>query len=209
VEYGIQRGSICLLPPGGDDVDYVCRAFDEPAIYQSLGLGAPSGAEIRARHRLNSHVFGIIHELTSRTRIGFVIIFPPTEAFDAWSFLYAIPEERHRNAFAALHSADAMAHYMFDHLRIDALGWETREGKTAADAVVRRLGYRAVETKDFAGKSYRFYRITREEWMKRRRKIENNATGPSFAKLTPPYYSQSLSVERQASTWPAPSPIMP
>lgn len=193
MEYGIQRRTIYLVPPDSADFEYIFAAFDDPNIYRDLGLNEPSGAELRRRHAEGNHVFGIIREVSSRTRIGFVVIFPPTPAFEAWSFAYAIPEATHRNAFAAMHSADAMAHYMFEHLRIDALGWETREGKTAADAVVRRLGYRAVESREINGNIYRFYRITRDEWMARRKKLDAgeksnpSGLGATFRKLMPPY----------------------
>jgi RimJ/RimL family protein N-acetyltransferase len=183
VEYGIQRRSIYLVPPSAEDLEWIYRSFDDPAIYEALGLNAPSGAEVQRRREEGDHVFGVIREVKSRERIGFVVVFPPSPVFDAWSFAYAIPDARHRNAFFAINTTDAMAHYMFEHLRVDALGWETREGKTAADAVVRRLGYTASEARVFEGRTYQFYRITIDDWRRRREKI-----GGAFVKLNPPYW---------------------
>ena len=75
-------------------------------------------------------------------------MFPPDESRDYWEFSYAIPEvEDLSDAFAALNSTDAMAHYMFEHLQVEAMGWRVRTDNRKAHAVVRRLGYKPAETK--------------------------------------------------------------
>lgn len=187
MEYGIQRRSIDLVPPDPDDLAWICGAFDDPKIYQSLGLTAPSSADIRRRYDENSHVFGVIRAVADQRRIGFVVMFPPTPAFDAWSMAYAIPEPRDRNAYHALHATDAIAHYMFEHLRVEAVGWETQEGSGAPDAIVRRLGYSSHETRVVEGRTIKLYRIDREGWSKRRAKLDADAGGgATFVTLRAP-----------------------
>src|SRR5262245_34415824 len=103
-------------------MEWIFQCFDDPVIYTDLGLLAASGAELRKRHAGGDHVFATIRVAASRARVGFVVVFPPSVAFDAWSFSYAIPEARDRNAYHALNATDAMAHYMFEHLRVEAVG---------------------------------------------------------------------------------------
>src|SRR5687768_7067622 len=113
-------------------------------------------------------------------RIGFVIMFPPTADFDFWEFGYAILDPNDRDAFSALCATDAMAHYMFDHLRVEAMGWRTRADNRAADAVVRRLGYRPFGAWTVDGHHYTFYRLDRDGWTKRFQKLQaGERTHPS------------------------------
>lgn len=193
MEYGIQRRSIYLVPPDAESLEWIFRCFDDPIIYTELGLSSASGAELRRRHAEGDHVFGSIMSAPSRARIGFAVVFPPSPAFDAWSFSYAIPEARHRNGFNALHATDAMSHYMFEHLRVDAVGFETREDNAAAGAIVRRLGYPPGETSRIEGRTFRFYRVTRAAWAARRAKLDANelkypsGIGGTFVKLNAPF----------------------
>jgi hypothetical protein len=187
MRFGVQRRSIYVVPPGEGDVAWIAGQFDDPQIYLSLGLTSPSGQEITRRFAANDHVFGVIREASTRTRIGFVVMFPPSAWFDAWSFCYAIPNPECRNAFNALHTTDAMAYYMFDHLQVDAVGWETSEDNRPADAVVRRLGYACAETRTISGRSFKLYLIDGSDWAKRKARA-----GGTFAKLEAPFVPVSL-----------------
>lgn len=193
VEYGIQRRSIYLVPPAPEGLEWIFRCFDDPIIYADLGLSSPSGEELRRRHAGGDHVFALIKSAPSKERIGFVVVFPPSPAFDAWSFSYAIPSAQHRNGFNALHTTDAMSHYMFEHLRVDAVGFETREDNGAAAAIVRRLGYTSLETLVIEGRRFQFYRVDRAAWAKRRAKLDAgelkfpSGIGGTFVKLNAPF----------------------
>ena len=112
--------------------------------------------------------------------MGFVVMFPPAQDFDFWEFGYAIPDVRDRDAFSALNATDAMAHYMFEHLRVEAMGWRTRADNTKADAVVRRLGYVPFGDWTVDGHHYTFYRLDQAGWAKRRAKLDKGeASHPS------------------------------
>jgi RimJ/RimL family protein N-acetyltransferase len=180
MEYGIQRRSIYLLPPTDDDLLWFCALFDVEEVWDIFGFDAPCSLKMMRLFREGDIVVGILHRVEDRQRIGFIVMFPPDEKRDYWEFGYAIPDPSHRDAFSAMSSTDAMAHYMFDHLRVDAMGWRTRADNRAADAVIRRLGYTPTETFDVKGKPYTFYRLDRPGWERRRAKLEQGErTHPS------------------------------
>jgi RimJ/RimL family protein N-acetyltransferase len=194
MEYGIQRRRIYLTPADADDHAYVFEEFDREEVWRMFGFTGPSGLKIMRARRAGNLVLGMLKRVGDRKRIGFVIMFPPTADFDFWEFGYAIREPADRDAFSALCATDAMAHYMFDHLRVEAMGWRTREDNRAADAVVRRLGYRPFGSWTVDGHSYTFYRLDREGWSKRVAKLEaGEKTHPSglgdvFVTLADPPY---------------------
>lgn len=172
VEYGIQRRTVYLIPPEGDDLLWMFEQFDQPEIWQMFGFPGPSKLKIMRAYRVGHGVFGIIYRAADRKRIGFVVMFPPTQDFDFWELGYAIPDPADRDAYCAFHSTDAMAHYMFEHLRVEAMGWRTRADNRAADAVVRRLGYKSFGAWEVDGHRYTFYRLDQAGWKKRRKKLD-------------------------------------
>lgn len=172
MEYGIQRRGIYLAPPSDADALWFCQLFDEREIWEMFGLEGPSRLKLLRMFRSGDLVVGILHVAATRKRIGFVVMFPPDQGRDYWEFGYAIPEVTDRDAFSALNATDAMAHYMFEHLQVEAMGWRTRADNASADAVVRRLGYQPHEERVFGEHRYIFYRLDREGWFKRRGRLD-------------------------------------
>lgn len=172
MEYGIQRRGIYLCPPSEADVTWFLEQFDIPEIWEMFGLDTPGRFKILRLYRSGDLVVGILHTVSPRKRIGFVVMFPPDKGRDYWEFGYAIPDPNDRDGFSAMYSTDAMAHYMFDHLGVEAMGWRTRSDNRAADAIIRRLGYQPQEERILEGHQYTFYRLDREGWARRKAKLD-------------------------------------
>jgi RimJ/RimL family protein N-acetyltransferase len=173
MEYGIQRRSIYLAPPEGDDVTFFFNQFDDPEVWQMFGFTKPARTRMMRSYRSGNVVVGILRLAATKKRIGFALCFPPAGTFDFWEFGYAISVKSDRNAFNALNTTDALAHYMFEHLNVNAMGWRTREDNRAADAVVRRLGYKPFDKGKYDGHLYTFYRLDRAGWAARRAKLDD------------------------------------
>ena len=188
---GIQRRTVYLVPPSVADVEWMLEQFHDPEISEMFGyhhLGSPI---MIYRYRAGTLVVATIKLVATRERIGFLVMYPPAE-LGFWEFGYAIPDSVHRNAFNALNSTDALAHYMFEYLEVSLLGWRTRDDNRTADAVVRRLGYPPGERIEELGHHYTLYRLNLEGWRKRREKLERNEAQqqnkrPAFFVLPPPY----------------------
>ena len=160
--------------------------FDVDEVWQMFGMsrGQASLRIMRFISKLAIIVVGIIHRVRRQARgSDFVVMFPPTEAFDFWEYGYAIPDPHDRDAWAAFNTCDAMAHYMFDHLRVDAvMGWRTRSLTTSRRMrSCARLGYSALRQ---LGRStvimYTFYRLDQAGWAWRRARLERReAAKPS------------------------------
>lgn len=194
MEYGIQRRRTYLVPPTDEDLTYLFNAFNQDFVWQMFGLPGPGKMRIMRAYRSGNLVIGIMKRVEDRKRIGFVVMFPPTDDFDFWEFGYAILEPEDRDAFNALNATDAMAHYMFEHLRVEAMGWRTRSDNRAADAVVRRLGYEPFGSWMVDGHDYTFYRLDQAGWQKRLAKLERgeqkhpSGIGGVFVTLAEPPY---------------------
>lgn len=172
VEYGIQRRTIYLIPPKGEDLRWIYDCFEKEEVWGMFGFDGPGRTRIVQQHRQGNLVMGLLKRVSDEKRLGFVTMFPPTDRFDFWELGYAIMDPADRDAYAAFNATDAMAHYMFEHLRVDAMGWRTREDNKAADAVVRRLGYKAFDSWEEGGHKYTFYRLDQAGWAKRRKKLD-------------------------------------
>lgn len=180
MEYGIQRRGIYLAPPTEAEVEWFCDQFESREVWEMFGLEGPSKLSLLRLYRGGDLVVGILHRVEPRKRIGFVVMFPPDPSRDFWEFGYAIADPLDRDAFSAMSSTDAMAHYMFEHLHVEAMGWRTRSDNHAASAVIRRLGYTPRETRDDKNYKYTIYRLDREGWFRRRAKLDRGeATHPS------------------------------
>lgn len=194
MEYGIQRRKTYLVPPTDDDLIYLFNAFNLDFVWQMFGLPGPGKMRIMRGYRSGNLVVGIMKRIEDKKRIGFVVMFPPTEDFDFWEFGYAIPEPADRDAFSALNATDAMAHYMFEHLRVEAMGWRTRADNRAADAVVRRLGYKPFGSWKVDDHDYTFYRLDQAGWearaarLKRGEEKHPSGIGDVFVTLPEPPY---------------------
>lgn len=172
MRYGIQRRTIYLEPPAGEDQLWLYRQFDDPQVWQMFGLPGPARLRVMRNHRLKKIVAAILRRTHDQKRLGFVVMFEPTESFDFWEFGYAIPDPKDRDAFSALYATDTMGHYMFEHLHVASMGWRTRADNKAADAIIRRLGYEPFGTWFVDGHDYTFYRIDAERWGRRKAKLQ-------------------------------------
>lgn len=172
MEYGIQRRNIYLAPASDEEVLWFCEQFQRPEVWEMFGMDGPSQMVLLRFVRAGDTVVGILWRAYPQKRIGFVVMFPPDTGRDYWEFGYAIPDPNDRDAFSAMYSTDAMAHYMFEHLNVEAMGWRTRDDNRAADAVIRRLGYVVDKELESQGHMYRFYRLDRDGWQKRRAKLD-------------------------------------
>ena len=180
MEYGIQRRTIYLTPPDGDDLGWMFLQFDVDEVWQMFGMPGPARLRVMRAYRSGNLVVGIMRRVHDKVRIGFVVMFPPTADFDFWEYGYAIPDHRDRDAWAAYNTCDAMAHYMLEHLRVEALGWRTRSDNRAADAIVRRLGYKSFGAWEVDGHMYTFYRLDQETWAARKARLDRyEAKNPS------------------------------
>lgn len=192
MEYGIQRRSIYLAPPNSEDLPWFFDQFDTPEVYEMFGFNRPSKTRLMRAYRGGDLVVGMINRLENKKHIGFAVVFPPAGNFDFWEFAYAIPDPLDRDAFSALNTCDAMAHYMLEHLRVAAVGWRTREDNRAADAIVRRLGYQPFDTSFVDGHNYTFYRMALDAWMKRKERLmrgeETHPSGGGEAFVTLPSF---------------------
>ncbi len=193
MEYGIQRRSVYLVPPDGEDLTWIFKQLEVPAIAEMFGHDAASRTRIRRAQRKGDLILGVIRLAASRKRIGFILVYPPAGGFDFWEFSYAVPDPSDRDAYSALNASDAMLHYLFEHLRIEAIGWRVRVDNAASDAVVRRIGYKPFTTRTVDGHDYVFYRLAREGWDRRREKLVRgeekfpSGIGDTFLTLTYPF----------------------
>ncbi|MEO1337730.1 MAG: GNAT family N-acetyltransferase [Myxococcota bacterium] len=194
MKYGIQRRTIYLVPPSRADLDWMFHQFDVDEIWQMFGMPEPSRHRIMFAYRHVNLVIGMIRRVHDRARIGFMVMIPPRPDYDFWEACYAIPDPRHRDAWAAFNAADAMTHYMLEHLRVNAMGWCARVDNVASDAIIRRLGYIPDEVKEIDGHKYRCYRLQYEGWMARRARLDRgerlhpSGQGETFVTLREPPY---------------------
>lgn len=185
MKIAVRKRNTLLSPPSNDDIDWIASILDDPEIWLQFGFPGPAGRRFRHYYkRKRALIAATISTISPMKRVGFTIMFPPAD-LGCWEFAYVIPEASDRNLFTALNSTDIMAHYMFDHLGIDAIGWRTREGNNRADAVIRRLGYAPAETREMDDATYTFYQLDRAGWAKRLEKLGNVFTGvePSQGRL--------------------------
>lgn len=193
MQCGVQRRTVFLAPPAGLDRIYIQGQFLRPEIYENFGFDAPAAAIIA--HRMHEDlVVGAIRLSRGGVRIGFALMFPPTDLVDFWEFGYAITEVRHRNAFNAMNAMDAMALYMLELVQVPVVGGRTVEGNRAAAAIALRCGYRPHESRVYGGKTYAFYTLDQAGWVARKARLERGeaehpyGTGAAFHVLAGPPY---------------------
>lgn len=169
MKVGLRNRRIFVTPIAWDERPWLYAQFDDPAFYPLYGYAAPRGAQIRDQHDAGNLVVGVIR--TADERIGYVVLFPPTDQLDAWEFCYAIPNPKHRNAFWAIAASDAALCYMFDHLKVEAVAWRTRKDNRAALAIIRRIGYATDSEGEVDGQTYLFTRLDRSGWDRRKARL--------------------------------------
>jgi len=180
MQYGIQRRTIYVVPALPEDLEWIFELFERREIWEMFGFDGPGKEEMIRRHASGNLVIGIARRVADRRRIGFGILFPPTDHLGIWEYGVVIPEREDRDAFSAIAASDAMSHYVFDHLRIEAAIWRIRADNRASIAIAQRMGYRPFGTWEVGGHRFRFFRLNQEIWAKRRAKLdEGEATRPS------------------------------
>lgn len=195
VEYGIQRNSIYLTPPTKDDLKYMFKSFNAEEVWGMFGWDGPSEKEIKKRHKKNNLIVGMIRRVSSGARIGFTIGFPPPRMLDNYyEFAAVIVERSDRDAFSMISSADAFAHYVFDHLQQPAIVWRVRADNRAANAIARRMRYPASARIVSGNHRFIIYRVTTAIWEKRRASLDaavskaKVSAGSTFVTLLDPPY---------------------
>jgi RimJ/RimL family protein N-acetyltransferase len=184
MEYGIQRASIELMPPTRTELEWVFGQFDEEEIWRMFGYTSPSGASTRRRYDAGNVVVGIAHRSRDHRRVGFVIVFPPKLDRDHWEIGLAIPNPKNRGSGLAKDMADAIGHYLFDHLRIERAGLLVLRDNLASAALVKKLGYRRhCGFRNDEGLWVDLFAITPELWAERRGCVEAEAEDPPFVML--------------------------
>ena len=193
MDYGIQRRGIYIVPPAKEDLQWVARSFENKSIADSFGFYKENAQEVFLnRYNNRDLIVAIIRRVADRQRTGFVIMYPPVME-EWWEFGYVIPDPKHRNAFDALNTTDAMAHYLFDHLNVVGIGWRQEAINTSAISIVKRIGYEVKEQRLIDDRPYNFYAYRRDRWEQRVQKLkraeEKNPSGlPGlFVTLFPPY----------------------
>ncbi len=201
----IQRRTIVLCPASGLDRVWVARQLDAPHIQAMFGNGAHAGVGFLLASRWSPVIVGIIHRLDGR-RIGFALVIPPGEEVPTWEFAYAIPREQDRDAFSAIHTVDAMSHYLMDHMGLECFIGRTRTDNAAAQAILRRLGYRAIAQEETGGHTFSVLRLDQPGWVKRRALLERgerehpSGQGAAFVvKLNAPAAQPWLTVNHHAA----------
>ncbi|MBI4817347.1 MAG: GNAT family N-acetyltransferase [Deltaproteobacteria bacterium] len=172
MEYAIQRRGIFLAPPSNTDLDWLFMLFELPEIWAAFAFERNGRMAMLRKFREGELVIGIMHRVKPRKRVGFVIMFPPGPDRDFWEFSYAVPDPLDRDAFSALSATDAMAHYMFDHLGVEAMGWRAWEDNRAARAVIQRLGYQPTGESWVENRRQILFRLSREGWAARKAKLD-------------------------------------
>ena len=190
--YGIQRRTVYLVPPGREDLSWMFGHFHNPEISEMFGFQAMGAAKMLLRYRMGMLVLAIIKMVATRKRIGFLVMYPPVPGNNYWEFGYALPDPADRNAFHALNTHDAVGHYMFEHLNVPLCGSRSREDNHAANAVIRRLGYEPVDSREEDGHKYEFFAMDQAGWRRRREKLtrgeqRENTGHPLFYTLPAPY----------------------
>lgn len=197
MRYGIQRRGVYILPPTEAETAWISGHLEEEEIWRAFGYASPAGADFWARRK--EIEAAVIRRAETRERVGFVLVFPPTASFPMPEVAYAIPRRRHRDAFTALAAADALSHYLFDHVGVERIGWRTRASNLAAQAVLRRLGYESAGEARLGGNAYVLHRLENARWATRRRLLERRERmhpsgiggafvilrGPPFTPLVP------------------------
>jgi hypothetical protein len=193
MRFGIQHRRVCLLPPSEDDLAWVATALDREEIWRAFGYDGPAGAELWARRREVD--VGVVRRVDRAARVGFTVVFPPCAELPVPELAYAIPRRVDRDAFTAIAAADALSHYVFDHLGFPEVGFRTRTSNLAARAVLRRLGYRPEGQRRIRGRLYLLHRLDRARWSERRRRLEHaervrpSGLGEAFRALPAPPFA--------------------
>ena len=175
MKFGIRRRTIDLTPATEEDAEWVFSNGGDRS--------QQTRAEAKTAHRSGKIVVGVIRrrakdDRNTSERIGFVFLIPIGEA--TWDFTIMIPDRSHRDLFSALHASDAIAHYMFDHCRIDAAVWRIREDNRRAQGLARRLNYLPRGTVEHDGHTYQLFVLDGPTWETRHASLKARSNGLAF-----------------------------
>ncbi len=166
---GVQRRKVRVMPTTPADLDWLLECCDRPELAAAFGLEPPASAHVR-RTLTRGGIAGMIFR--AEARVGFVLVFPPTDQLTFWELAYAIPDTAHRDGVTAIHAADAMIHYLFEVAAVETVGWRTREDNEASEAVIRLAGYAPFGRWEVDGVPFVFYAIDAAVWSARKARLE-------------------------------------
>jgi RimJ/RimL family protein N-acetyltransferase len=171
MKFGIQRRSINLVPATDEDVQWIGTQFNKDETWRMFGYGGPARYLAMMSYFQHPSMLGVIRKADTNERIGFIAMFRTEGEAESWQFGYSIPEAKHRNAFAALFSVDAMSHYAFDHHGIDEITWSVHSENGPALAIIKRLGYQQKSVRDEGDCRYIEFSVDKKRWEKRRARL--------------------------------------
>jgi hypothetical protein len=172
VKFGIQRRNIYVCPLVGMDRFWISQQLLVPEIVEMFGYGDDLLAGARIEYGTGRLLLATIRRVEDRKRIGFVSVHAPCAEHDFWDFSFAIPQEKNRDLFSSIHAMDAVLHYMFDHVGVPLMGGTTRLDNKPALAVVRRIGYQVVGTRQWHGPRYAIIQLDAAGWKQRVAKLQ-------------------------------------
>lgn len=182
----VQRRTVVLAPLQQLDGLAVVRAFAQPDVYAMFGFDEPAPQYMAYRLK-DDLISGAIRLAQGNVKIGFALMFPPTDTVGFWEFGFAITEPRQRNAYHALNTMDAMAHYMLDIQGVPLVGGRIRQDNRAAAAIALRAGHRPQFTREHGAHTYTFYTLDADGWRARKEKLAR-VPGPLFHVINHPPY---------------------
>ena len=86
--YGIQRRTIYIVPPDREDLRWIFEQFRRSEISDMFGYGEHGPMRMPELYEQGCLVISVIRRVTSRSRIGFVVMYPPA-GFNFWEFRHA------------------------------------------------------------------------------------------------------------------------
>lgn len=163
----------------------------KPELVASFGL-AP-GDDRLAMAADNPNVNTAVVLVEGQKRVGFALLFPPTDLDVFWEYLAAIPSAGDRDGYTAMQAFDAMAFYAFDWMKIERLGFRIESSNTGALALAKRGGFTPLRTEVVEGRTMVVYSIDRATWNVRLANLEKgelahpSGLGATFLRVGPPF----------------------
>lgn len=179
MEHCVQRCSVVVTPATDQDIQWIGDQFDaDEDTWRMFGYETPARTLALTSYFSHPSIIGIIRKAGTDQRIGFAMLFRSAGEAEVWQFGYSIPDRRHRNAFSALFTVDAVAHYAFDHVGVERIDWSVRQDNAPALAVIRRVGYQPRGERNEACGVYLEYAVDRAAWQRRRARLERTSPTP-------------------------------
>jgi len=197
MKIAVRRRGVLVEPADDADVRWILEQFDREDTWKTFGYDGPAMGRAMWIYLEQQLILGVIKR--GHERLGFCVLFPPQAGGKAWEFGYVVTERRARDAFTALHAVDAISHYLFDLIKVEAVSFRVRDENKASLAVISRLGYRpfkAIESKE--GK-FHYFEVDQAKWAERRAMLFAKAGEPVFFALIDGQKTRWRPVETKAA----------